>query len=93
MFAMPRTLTAPGNAEDPVVVRRRGPVREWPYAAVVLVELPEPDEPDEPAELDEPAEPAEEPAPESEEEGVDDEVLDGFGAGELLDEEPRLSLR
>jgi hypothetical protein len=85
MFAMPRTLTAPTNAEDPVVGGRRDPVRRRPYAAVVLAELPEPDEP---------AEPDDELEPESEEEDVDDEVLDDFDdAGELLDEEPRLSLR
>jgi hypothetical protein len=86
MFAMSRTLTAPGNAEDPVVGGRRGSVRKWPYAAVVLVELLEPDE------LDEPDEP--EPESEDEEEDVEDDVLDDFDdAGELLDEEPRLSLR
>jgi hypothetical protein len=52
---------------------------------VVLAELLEPDELDEPDD---------EPEPESEEEDVDDEVLDGFDdADELLDEEPRLSLR
>jgi hypothetical protein len=83
MFAMSRTLTAPGNAEDPVVGGRRGSVRKWPYAAVVLVELLEPDELDEP-----------EPESEDEEEDVEDDVLDDFDdAGELLDEEPRLSLR
>lgn len=46
-------------------------------------------------ELPAPAEPDDELEPESEdEEDVDDEVVDGFDdAGELLDEEPRLSLR
>ncbi|MBB5127045.1 hypothetical protein FHS32_003787 [Streptomyces albaduncus] len=60
-----------------------------PYAAVVLVELPEPDEP-----VDE-LEP--EPEPESEEEEAEElveaEPDDFDDAGELLDEEPRLSLR
>ncbi|GAA2546860.1 hypothetical protein GCM10010398_37410 [Streptomyces fimbriatus] len=78
MFAMLRTLTAPGNAEDPVVARR-GPGSVRSYAAVV-------------APADEP-----EPEPESEEddaEDVDEEESDDFDdAGELLDEEPRLSLR
>ncbi|GAA3499919.1 hypothetical protein GCM10019016_070240 [Streptomyces prasinosporus] len=79
MFAMPRTLTAPGNAEDPVVGRRRGLAGTLPYAAVV-------------APADE-LEPELELEPESEEDD-DEEELDGFDdAGELLDEEPRLSLR
>jgi hypothetical protein len=83
---MLRTLTAPGNAEDPVVGGRQGPVRSGPYAAVVLVELLEPEEPDD--------EPEPEPDPESEEveELVEDDPED-LAAGELLDEEPRLSLR
>ncbi|MGC0376734.1 hypothetical protein RKD28_004250 [Streptomyces sp. SAI-229] len=80
---MPRTLTAPGNAEDPVVGRRQGPVRKRPYAAVVPAVLPEPEDP------------ADELEPEPEEDDdVVDELLDDFDdAGELLDEEPRLSLR
>lgn len=52
-----------------------------PYAAVVLVELLDEDE----AEEDD-----DEPDPESED---DDEELDDFDAGELLEDEPRLSLR
>jgi hypothetical protein len=51
------------------------------YAAVLLlVELPEPDDPDE-------------EEPESEEDVEDEEDDDFADAGELLDEEPRLSLR
>jgi hypothetical protein len=103
---MRRTLTVPGNAEDPAVGRRQGPVRTWrkerpegrpeaggrcpksAYAAELL--------------------PAEVPLLddlESEEDEDDELVLDDFvsepdvdgfeddDAGELLDEEPRLSLR
>lgn len=47
---------------------------------LLLVELPV---------LDDVLEPEPEPEPESE----DDEELDDFDAGELLDEEPRLSFR
>jgi hypothetical protein len=86
LFAMPRTLTARGNAEDPVARGRQGPVRIGAYAAVVLLleELPALDEELE-AELDE---------PESEDDEPEDPELDDFAAaGELLDEEPRLSFR
>lgn len=93
---MLRTLAAPGNTEDPVVGRRRGPL-ESPaevrrYAAVVPAELPEPDEPDDALE------PEPEPEPESDEEDEEDEEEEAVpealdDAGELLDEEPRLSLR
>ncbi|GHA39308.1 hypothetical protein GCM10010303_57850 [Streptomyces purpurascens] len=53
---------------------------------LLLVELPVPDD-----ELDEELEPELEPEPEPESED-DEEELDDF-AGELLDEEPRLSFR
>ncbi|MBB5811680.1 hypothetical protein HNR72_002708 [Streptomyces collinus] len=63
---------------------RQGPVGIRPYAAVVLLEeLLVLDVELEP-ELDE---------PESEDDEPEDEVLDDFAAGELLDEEPRLSFR
>ncbi|MDR6974833.1 hypothetical protein J2X68_001511 [Streptomyces sp. 3330] len=80
---MRRTLMAPGNAEDPVVVRRQGPESE-PYAAELL--------------------PVEVPVLDDFESEVEDVEVDGFAsepdvddfeddAGELLDDEPRLSLR
>ncbi|CAL9509680.1 hypothetical protein SUDANB70_03622 [Streptomyces sp. enrichment culture] len=59
------------------------------YAAVVLVELPEPDDElaPEPEVVEDDVE--EDDDAEDEEESDDDD----FDAGELLDEEPRLSLR
>jgi hypothetical protein len=57
---------------------------------VLLVELPVPDE-ELDDELEEELEPELEPEPEPESED-DEEELDDF-AGELLDEEPRLSFR
>jgi hypothetical protein len=72
-----------GNTEDPAVVRRQGPGSETYAAELLLDEVPELDdfESDEDEDADE----------------EDDEVdVDGFeddDAGELLDEEPRLSLR
>ncbi|SMF57754.1 hypothetical protein SAMN02745830_04558 [Streptomyces sp. Amel2xC10] len=78
------------NAEDPTVVRRQGPGGVGSYAAEVPAE--EPALADfEPAEDDvEDVEEADEDDEESEDEDVDDLDAD---AGELLDEEPRLSLR
>lgn len=62
------------------------------YAAeLVLDELLEPDE-----ELDDDDEPDDEELDELDDESEDDDVedaVDGFDAGALLDEEPRLSLR
>jgi len=79
------TLTARGNAEDPAVGRRQGPVREASYAAELLpAEVPLLDDLE---------------SEEDEELVLDDFVsepdVDGFedDDGELLDEEPRLSLR
>jgi hypothetical protein len=82
---MNRTLAGPGNAEDPAVVRRQGPVRTSltkSYAAELLLDEPVPDDFDS----------------EEDDEVVDDDEdgdeVDGFAAaGALLDEEPRLSLR
>lgn len=65
------------------------------YAAeLVLDELLEPDDEldDEDEEFDEPDDP-DELDDESEEDDVEAEDVDGFAAGALLDEEPRLSLR
>jgi hypothetical protein len=77
-----------GNAEDPAVVRRRGPGSET-YAAELLL--------DEEPELDDFASEEDEEDDEDDDDSDDDEVdVDGFeddDAGELLDEEPRLSLR
>jgi hypothetical protein len=85
---MDRTLAGPRNAEDPAVVRRQGPVRNEPYAAELLLDEPLPDdfvseEDDEDEEVDD----------EELDDELDEEAVDGFDAGELLDEEPRLSLR
>ncbi|GGR00051.1 hypothetical protein GCM10010261_52820 [Streptomyces pilosus] len=93
MFAMPRTLAGRGNTEDPVVGRRQGPGDTAmsggrAYAAVVLVEPAEPDELDEPDDVLEP-----EPESEEDAEEEDEDAPADFDAGELLDEEPRLSLR
>ena len=76
----------PADAEDPAVVRRQGPGRS-PYAAEVPAEAPELDgfESEEDDEDDE--------DDEEEDESDDDELDDFDDAGELLDEEPRLSLR
>jgi hypothetical protein len=75
-----------GNAEDPAVVRRRGPGSETYAAELLLDEEPELDDFE-----------SEEDEEEDEDDSDDDEVdVDGFeddDAGELLDEEPRLSLR
>jgi len=83
---MDRTLAGPWNAEDPAVVRRQGPVRNEPYAAELLLDEPLPDdfvsEEDDEDEDDEEVDDA-----------LDEDAVDGFDAGELLDEEPRLSLR
>jgi hypothetical protein len=77
---------ASGNAEDPAVVRRRGPGSETYAAELLLDEEPELDDFE-----------SEEDEEEDEDDSDDDEVdVDGFeddDAGELLDEEPRLSLR
>jgi hypothetical protein len=80
--------TGSENTEDPVVVRRRGPAVEKSYAvyaAELLLPVEEP-------ELDD-----FESADEEVVDGVDgfeSEDVDGFDvAGELLDEEPRLSFR
>jgi hypothetical protein len=74
-----------GNAEDPAVVRRQGPGSKTYAAELLLDEVPELD--DFVSEEDE----------EDDEDDSDDDVdVDGFegdDAGELLDEEPRLSLR
>lgn len=76
----------PGNAEDPAVVRRQGPGSETYAAELLLDEVPELDDFE-----------SEEDEEEDEDDSDDDEVdVDGFeddDAGELLDEEPRLSLR
>ncbi len=66
--------------------------RSGRYAAVVLVELPEPD--DELAPEPDVAEDEDDEEEDDEDELDDDESDDDdFDAGELLDEEPRLSLR
>jgi hypothetical protein len=94
---MDGTLTRVGNAEDPVVVRRPGPVRTRSYAAELLLldeplpddfEFEEPDE-DEFEELDD----FESEEDDEEVEGVDDGLEADAGAGEVLVDEPRLSLR
>ena len=67
----------------------------WCYAAeLVLDELLEPDE--ELDEFDDEPEPDDEEPDELDDESEDDDeevAVDGFDAGALLDEEPRLSLR
>lgn len=85
--------TGSENTEDPVVVRRQGPAVEkscaaWAvYAAELLLPVEEPELDD----FDLESEDGEEV------DGVDglaSEDVDGFEvAGELLDEEPRLSFR
>lgn len=67
--------------------------RKRSYAAVVLVELPEPDDELEPEPAVEEDDDEEEPEEEEDEDDAEDESEDDFDAGELLDEEPRLSLR
>jgi hypothetical protein len=84
----PRNPRRPGsgNAEDPAVVRRQGSGSETYAAELLLDEVPELDDFE-----------SEEDEEEDEDDSDDDEVdVDGFeddDAGELLDEEPRLSLR
>jgi len=81
------------NAEDPVARGRQGPVRSASYvpvgsayAAELLEEVPALDDFD--------SDDDEEDDVEEEEDESDAEDVDGFDdAGELLDEEPRLSLR
>ncbi len=75
-----------GNAEDPVVVRRQGPGRAIYAAELLLDEVPVLDD----FESEEDEEVEDEESDELEELDVDDFEDD---AGELLDEEPRLSLR
>ena len=95
------TLAGPGNAEDPAVVRRQGSwaknrgARER-YAALLL---PEDELVDDDLEPDFESEDDLEPAEDEESDEVDDfgsdDPVDDFeaGAGLLLDDEPRLSLR
>ena len=79
------------NAVDPAVVRRPGP-RSRSYAAELLEEEALELDDFESADEDEEDEEDDEDEVDSDEE--DDEVdVAGFEAGELLDEEPRLSLR
>src|SRR5205823_3588630 len=66
-----------GNAKNPAVLRRQGPVSESYAAELLLEEVPVPDDFE---------------SEDDEDEGVEVDV-DGLDAGELLDEEPRLSLR
>ncbi|CAM5405466.1 hypothetical protein AQJ54_37720 [Streptomyces griseorubiginosus] len=75
-----------GNAEDPVVVRRQGPGSAAYAAELLLDEVPVLDD----FESEEDEEADDEESDELEELDVDDFEDD---AGELLDEEPRLSLR
>lgn len=75
---------------NPWIGREPGPRRAWGQAAEV--ELDELDEADEPEAV--PDEAAGFASDDDEADVVDDEVPDGFDdAGELLDDEPRLSFR
>lgn len=86
---------AHANAKDPAVVRQRGPGENWCQAAEELADEEEEPEDDE----------ADEDEPDEEEDELDDEEPEGDfasdfsdfddedDAGELLDDDPRLSLR
>ena len=79
-------------AENPAVVRRQGPVSECYAAELLLDEVPVLDDFD----VDFESEDEDDDEDELDEESEDEEALDDFAgddAGELLDEEPRLSLR
>jgi hypothetical protein len=107
VFTMNGTLAGPGNAEDPAVVRRQGSwaknrgARER-YAALLLPEdeLVDDDlEPDFESEDDlEPEDPvddfeSDDPLDDCESDDPVDVFEAEAGAGLLLDDEPRLSLR
>ncbi|ALV35186.1 hypothetical protein AS200_26400 [Streptomyces sp. CdTB01] len=66
-----------GNTDDPAVVRRQGPVRVSYAAELLLEEVFVPEDFES----------------EDDEDGVEVDVDGLDDAGELLDEEPRLSLR
>ncbi|MDQ0950408.1 hypothetical protein QFZ24_004331 [Streptomyces phaeochromogenes] len=91
------TLTGPGNAEDPAVVRRQGSwaknrcARER-YAALLL---PEDELVDDDFESEDDLEPDEDEESDEDDVFESDDPVDVFvaGAGLLLDDEPRLSLR
>jgi hypothetical protein len=79
------TGTGSENAKDPVVVRRQGPAEKSYAAELLLDEEPELDDFDFESEEDDEVEVVD---------GFESEDVDGFAvAGELLDEEPRLSFR